>query len=239
MEIPSIPDGNQPPPPGPEPDRYSPRVTIPGWKLHVGHLTLSEGRDHGDVMDLAADGSAEMLRNALPEGRIAEDSMLAEIRKSLRGMGHDPDTLPTVAELLVREFHSAGAVPRGTLAWDFLVLLIAKSQAPWSVLDPEELTPPLVFRMGEPGESLQHAGGTLDCAGLPVLADTNGVVATPWTHRKPDELENCRSPLFICYLPEELFRKVQPRSHMGNALWLTWIYKFIFERTCSCQESAT
>ncbi len=226
------------PPPGPEPDRYSCHVAIPGWRLHVAHLTLAEGRDHGDVMDLAADGSAEMLRNALPDGRIAEGSMLAEIRESLGGMGHDPDRLPTVAELLVREFHTTGTVPRGTLAWDFLVLLMAKSQAPWTVIDPKELTPPLVFREGLPGETHQHAGGQLDCAGLPVLADSTGVVASPWTHRRPDDLENCQSPLFICFLPRELFRKVQPRTHVGNALWLTWIYKFIFERTCSYDETA-
>ena len=219
--------------PPPEPDRYRCRVAIPGWRLHVAHLTLSEGRDHGDVMDLAADGAAEMLRTAFTGGRIAEGSMLAEIRTSLKGMGHDPDRTPTVTELLVRDFHAAGKVPRGTLAWDFLVLLMAKSQAPWSVIDPEELAPPLVFREGLSGETHQHTGGTLDCTELPVLADTNGVVGTPWTHRKSDDLENCRSPLFICCLPQELFRKVQPRTHVGQALWLTWIYKFLFERTCS------
>lgn len=190
-------------------------------------------------MDLAADGSAEMLRNARSGGSVLEGSMLAEVRECLGGMGHDQDKFPTVAELLVDEFHTTGKVPRGTLAWDFLVLLIAKSQAPWSVLDSEEIAPPLVFREGRPGETHEHAGGRLDCAGLPVLADTNRVVATPWTHRRPDNLENCRSPLYICFLPQELFRKVQPRTHMGQALWLTWIYKFIFERTCSYKEAAS
>jgi hypothetical protein len=190
-------------------------------------------------MDLAADGAGEMLRTAVPRGRIAEGSMLAAIRGSLERMGYDQDATPTVIEHLVRDFRAAGMVPRGTLAWDFLVLLIAKSQAPWSVLDPEELTPPLVFREGLPGETHEHAGGRLNCAGLPVLADAGRVVATPWTHRRPNDLERCRSPLFICYLPQELFRKVQPRSHMGQALWLTWVYKFLFERTCTYEHAAT
>ncbi len=75
--------------------------------------------------------------------------------------------------------------------------------------------------------------------GLPVLADSIGVVATPWTYRKPTDLEGCQAPLYICSLPHELFRKVQPRSHMGQAIWLTWVYKFIFERTCSFEEAAT
>jgi len=221
------------PSPQPEPDRYRCLVQRPDWRLHVAHLTLAEGRDHGDVMDLAADGSAEMLRNAVTDGRITEGSMLAEIHDHLAADGIDLQRALPVSESLVHRFHADGEVPRGTLAWDFLVLLIAKSQAPWSVLDPEELEPPLVFREGEPGEVHHHADGEFNCAGLPVLTDRHRVVATPWTHRSPDELADCRSPLFICYLPQGLFRKVQPRNHMGNAIWLTWVYKFLFERTCT------
>ncbi len=221
------------PSPQPEPERYRCLVHLPDWRLHMAHLTLAEGRDHGDVMDLAADGSAEMLRNALTNGGITEGSMLAQVRQGMADGNIDFSRALPVSESLVHQFHADGGVPRGTLAWDFLMLLIAKSQAPWSVLDPEELEPPLVFREGEPGESHHHADGEFNCSGLPVLADRNRVVATPWTHRRPDELEGCRSPLYICYLPRALFRKVQPRNHMGNAIWLTWVYKFIFERTCS------
>ena len=217
----------------PEPDRFSPIVQLPGWRLHAAHLTLAEGRDHGDVMDLAADGSAEMFRNALVNGRILQGSVLADVRVALAEEGIDLQRVLPVSELLAHRFHADGEVPRGTLAWDFLTLLIAKSQAPWSVLDPEELVPPLVFREGEPGEVHQHADGELNCAGLPVLADRNRVVSSPWTCRHPDDLAECRSPLYICYLPKVVFRKVQPRNHMGNAIWLTWVYKFIFERTCS------
>ena len=44
--------------------------------------------------------------------------------------------------------------------------------------------------------------------------------------------------MFVCYLPRGLFRKVEPKVHMGRAAWLTWAYKFLFERTVSYEEDA-
>ena len=45
-------------------------------------------------------------------------------------------------------------------------------------------------------------------------------------------------PVFVCYLPKPLFRRLEPKSHMGRAIWLTWAYRFVFERTCSYREPA-
>jgi len=222
--------------PQPQPELFSCLVTLPRWKLHVTHLTRNEGRDLGQVMELANRGAMAELRRSFPGGRIEEGKTLLTIRRSLERMGHDAAGPCPVAELLIASFLETGGVVRGSLAWDFLALLTVRTQAPWSVLDSERLAPPLTFRQGEPGEFIEHAGGQLDCAGLPVLADCSGVQATPWTHGWPNDLEDCRSPLFICYLPRELFRAVQPRSHMGQVVWRTWAYKFVFERTCSYRD---
>ena len=90
--------------------------------------------------------------------------------------------------------------------------------------------------MGEAGETLVTSGGPIECGGLPVLADREGVKASPWVPLRPTDLEGCREPVFVCYLPKPLFRRLEPKSHMGRAIWLTWAYRFVFERTCSYRE---
>ena len=30
----------------------------------------------------------------------------------------------------------------------------------------------------------------------------------------------------------ETIRQVQPKVHVGRVVWLTWAYKFLFEKTC-------
>ena len=107
---------------------------------------------------------------------------------------------------------------------------------PWSLLDREALEPPLVFRTGEPGEGLALSEGRLDCHGLPVLADGRGVQASPWTPGEPSRFEGCTQPVYVCYLPRDVFRRIQPKSHIGWAVWLTFAYEFLFERTFSYRE---
>jgi hypothetical protein len=208
-------------------------VRLPEWKLHVAHLQLREGRDLGNVMDLAMEGARSHLRRGHPDGRLDESDTILAIREDLIGLGVDPRATPPASELLISEFLEKGRITRGTMAWEFLALLTVKSEAPWSVVDRDTIEPPLEWRLGERGESLTTTEGSRDCEGLPVLADRNGVKTSPWDRLAPTELDGCGEPVFVCYLPKRLFRRVEPRAHMGRAVWLTWAYRFIFERTCS------
>jgi DNA/RNA-binding domain of Phe-tRNA-synthetase-like protein len=153
-------------------------------------------------------------------------------------MGLDPEATPPSSERLIVRLLEKEAAARGPLAWEFFTILVAKTQAPWSVLDRSRLNPPLVFRLGERGELIHGMDATLDCAGLPVLADQDGVMASPWTCVPPSALHECPEPVFVCYLPKELFRTVEPRAHVGRAVWLTWAYKFVFERAYSYRAGA-
>jgi hypothetical protein len=214
-------------------------VRLPGWKLHVAHLRLWEGRDLGNVMDVAMEGARSHVERVHPSRSLDESETIVAIREGLTGLGIDPHANPPASELLIAEFLETGTIARGTLVWEFLALLTVKSESPWSVVDRDVLTPPLEFRLGEQGESIATPGGSHECAGLPVLADQEGVRASPWVRRLPTELEGCREPVFVCYLPKHLFRRLEPRSHMGRAVWLTWAYRFIFERTCSYRTPIT
>jgi len=212
-------------------------VSIPGWRLHVAHLMLSEGRDLGNVMDMAVKGARNHLRKCFPERELHGNSTVRSVRDGLARLGLDPERTPPCSESLLNGFLEDPERIRGSLAWEFLALLTIKSLAPWSVLDWDAVEPPLVFRYGIRGESISASPGILDCEGLPVLADAGAIRATPWTHGSGNQLEGCAEPLFVCYLPEELFRTVQPKSHMGRTVWLTWAYRFVFERTCTHQPA--
>lgn len=206
-------------------------VRIPDWHIHVAQMIRAAERDHGNVMEVALEGAHAHLRRRFPNGKLEDNQTLAELREHLRACCPAGAPPRTSAELLIASWLQNGRIKEGCLAWQFWAILIAKSGVPWSVLDQARLQPPLVFRMGEPGESLSHAGTPLSCASLPVLADLNGAVASPFVHGHPDALAHCRAPLLVCYLPAALFRGVDPKSHLGRVVWLTWAYRFAYERS--------
>jgi hypothetical protein len=213
-------------------------IRLPGWRLHLAQMTTTEWRDLGNVMDLATEGALAEIGRACPDGRLDSDPTVTALRSCLRRLGIDPIRTPPASELLIAEVLEKRSFPRGCLAWEILAILTIKSQAPWSVVDHDALAMPLSFRLGEAGEALSTPGGEWSCEGLPVLADRNGAVASPWSSVSRYALEGCKRPLFVCFLPREMFRSVQPKTHMGRAVWLTWAYRFVFEKTCSHQSTA-
>lgn len=206
-------------------------VWLPEWRLHVAYLARRVERDLGNVMDMATRGVLAHVRRTFPNGRLESAPTVVAIRENLVRMGLDPGATPPSSELLMRELLDALIPARGTLVWEFLTILVTKSEAPWSALDMGDLRPPLEFRLGAVGESLVTARGAIECAGLPILADQSGVKASPWTPPGSRDLEGCRDVLFVCYLPATLFRAIEPKAHLGRAIWLTWAYRFIFQRT--------
>ncbi|MBU0742591.1 hypothetical protein KKG45_05500 [bacterium] len=222
----------------PELDTFDCRVDLPGWRLHLASLTVARDRDLGNVMDVATRGALSELKRSFPDGRLEAHATISALRDRLPELGCNPDTTPPCSELLLSAITAAGGIHRGCLAWEFLSMLTIRSAAPWTVLDRRSLRTPLVFRPGETGETLPQADGRFDCAGLPVLADQAGVKASPWTLGAPEALQDLNEVVFLCFLPADLFRSVNPRNHLGRVVWLTWAYRFVFERTCRFREQA-
>lgn len=211
-------------------------VTLPDWRLHLAQMTNYNWRDLGNVMDLATEGAmAELLRNH-PDGRLESGKTTSAIRDSMISLGFNLDETPLCSDQLLSELLDKKNFPRGCLAWEFLAILTIKSQAPWAVLDEDKIRHPLTFRLGESGETVPTLTGVMDCEGLPVLADSEGAKASPWNQISRYSLEGVSRPLYICFLPKELFRKVQPKTHIGRTVWLTWAFSFEFEKTCTCKE---
>ncbi|MEW5984180.1 MAG: hypothetical protein AB1806_17650 [Acidobacteriota bacterium] len=211
------------------------RVDVPGWRIYVAQLAFNEGRDLGNVMEVAVEGSLDWLARRRPDGSSDAADTMHLIRGALGPLGIDLARVRPSSELLCDRLATAPATARGGLAWQFLCVLVARSAAPWSVLDRKALSPPLVLRIGEDQESLPHDGGRMRCGDLPVLADQAAVRASPWTLESAERLDACTEPVFVCYLPGDLMRRVDPKNHLGRLVWLTWAFTFAFARTYSCQ----
>ncbi|MFH1845810.1 MAG: hypothetical protein ABIF77_21715 [bacterium] len=216
-------------------DTFDCRVDLPDWRIHLASLAANTERDLRNVMDMATKGAVAELQRSHPDGDLLADGTVSALHRSLTRLGFDPSRLPTCSEQLLSRILNHRAIERGCLAWEFLNVLTVKSHAPWVALDRQQLKPPLVFRIGAPDEILVTPEGDFGCEGLPVLADTEAVKASPWTVNRPDDLVSAKDVVFLCFLPWELFRKVQPKSHLGRVVWLTWAYRFVFERTCPGQ----
>ncbi|MBI4879876.1 MAG: hypothetical protein HY812_09500 [Planctomycetes bacterium] len=209
-------------------------MRVPRWRLLVSYMRLREDRDLGNVMDTAVKGALAELGRSLPGGRLDRCPAVTALRQSLCSLGIDLDGATPCSEQLLAALLASPQAARGCLAWEFLNILTIRSLAPWSVLDRTRLAPPLEFRAGRAGDRLLTPKD--DSEGLPLLADSTGVIASPWTCPAPQELEGLKEPVFVCYLPEDLFRVVEPKSHMGKLVWLTWAYRFVQQRTCSFQQ---
>jgi DNA/RNA-binding domain of Phe-tRNA-synthetase-like protein len=196
-------------------------------------MVAAEERELGNVMDLAINGAFAHITKLRSQGELNQMSTIVALRDELRSMNLEPEASPPSSEVLIEQFLAAGEVIRGSLAWEFLAVLVCRCMTPWSVLDRRCLHPPLEFRFGESGETIPDRGGVFDCHGFPVLADSEGAKASPWTCGQPGELEGCSEPVFISYLPKSLFRAINPKGHLGRVVWLTWAYRFVFERRYS------
>ncbi len=218
--------------PPPELDTFDCSVELPGWRIHLALLAFNKQRDLGNVMDLAVRGAETTLERDFPDGRLDHSRTVALIRDHLKPLGIVPGATPLCSEILLHRFLDGGVIPRGSLIWEFLAVLTVKSRAPWVILNRQDLALPLVFRKGREGETLTLSTGQTACEGLPVLVDRNGVKACPWVAPQPGDLGEIEDPVFVCFLPADIYRTVAPRNHLGRTVWLTWAYRFVFERTC-------
>jgi hypothetical protein len=207
------------------------QVNLRDWRLHASFLIRRQERDLGNVMEVALRGAIAHARKCAPSGRVDEAEIPAAIRTAFAELGLDPEVRPPASEQLIEAVLRDPQMAEGCLSWQFLSILTLKSQAPWTILRGDTIAPPLVFRLGVEKESLPLESGFLACDGLPILADTTGPLASPWTLPDREQIADCDAPVFICCLPRTLFRRVEPKAHMGRAMWTTWAYSFLRQRT--------
>jgi hypothetical protein len=90
---------------------------------------------------------------------------------------------------------------------------------------------PFVFRIGKKEDTLKSEDPTFTLKGCPVLCDKAGRLFTPLSITDGEEITpSCRDILLVCYAPLERAREVAAKSHLGNLVHMTQVFRFIMER---------
>ena len=105
---------------------------------------------------------------------------VAATRKAYQALGKDPARYRPAAEALRRRVAQGKGLPAVNNVVDVNNLLSLETGLSIGTYDAASLTPPLLLRPGQPGESYEGIGrGPLNLVGLPLLADEEGPFGSP------------------------------------------------------------
>ncbi len=203
---------------------------VPGWRLHMAHLSLEPG-DHERVFDVAIKGTLASIRRRFPAGAIAPDATLDAVRTALEVHAGGPAPLPATSEQFIGEILGGSVIPRRHPALVFRDLLLARTRLPWSVFDARKVLLPMMYRLGEPGEADRDRGIEVSLENVPLLCDGNGIVASPCTyHGEARIVDDTTQVIVVCYTPMSIAREYTARTELARLVWMTWAFKFVEER---------
>lgn len=134
-----------------------------------------------------APGLAERMASCLPslcarmeETPFASWPNLAESRAAFRACGKDPGRYRVSSEALLRRIRQGKDLYQINSVVDVNNLISLTSGFSLGSYDRDRLEGPLVLRCGKDGESYEGIGkGSVNLAGLPLLADARGPVGSP------------------------------------------------------------
>ncbi len=206
------------------------------WRLHMAHLALESG-SHDEVRAVAIKGTQAAVRRRYPNGSLDDDNTVVATRRALQECCATETVLPSIVEELASKIANGEPFPSTTPVLDFRDLLALRTMLPWSIIDAANVLFPLVFRLGEPGETVRSRGREIDVEGLPVLADGSGPLCSPCTHQDEESLSDSTTEvILICYTPMTIYREFVARKELARLVWMTWIFKFVEERAFLPQE---
>ncbi len=209
---------------------------IPGWRLHVARLDLEPG-SHELVMGTAIKGALSRLHRRFPDGIAGEDTAVGAVRESLGCDGCTRQACRPSSERLAARLLAGESYSRSFLSREFRDVLTLRMMLPWGVMDTADLGAPLVYRRGEPGESVEDHGKIVDLEGLPILTDGRKIVSSPCTSHDEDALrEDSPSVIFVSYTPMSVWRTIQARTYLSQLIWMSWAYRFAEERAFKPME---
>jgi len=183
-------------------DEFPPRVSheLDGWRLFWADLELV---DH-DAKQLAAvrGDVAERARATYPLTGLAENPVVAALRRLFRQAGCDPTRYRPASEALLRRLLRGEGLPEIHPLVDLNNCLSAELAVPVCVMDRGSLQPPFVWRAGRAGESYASLKGPFNLEGKPLLLDALGPCDAPITGGERVKVrDETRRAWLVAYLP--------------------------------------
>jgi len=158
----------------------------PELKKAAPHLTLGlveaqvEVTQHDDVLWEKIDACIKQITASLSLETLTEAPEIKALRDAYRAVGKDPSRYRGSQEALLRRILQGKGLYQINTVVDINNLVSLKSRHSVGSYDVERLTPPIVFRIGKPGEQYKGIGKEMiNIEGLPVFADANGPFGSP------------------------------------------------------------
>jgi DNA/RNA-binding domain of Phe-tRNA-synthetase-like protein len=177
-------------------------VELPGWELLWARLTPTGDRA-AELADLRRVVAAA-VRSRYSLDTLAQDPVVAALRRLFKAAGTDPSRYRPSSEALLRRLLKGEELPAITGLVDLNNCLSAQLAVPCCVMDESTLEPPFRFRVGRAGESYESLRGPLDLEHKPLLLDGRGPCDTPITGSERVKVRHHTKDVWLVgYLPIE------------------------------------
>jgi DNA/RNA-binding domain of Phe-tRNA-synthetase-like protein len=170
----------------------------------------------------------ERLRGELRLETLSTHAPVAALRRLFREAGSDPSRYRPSSEALLRRLLKGEDVPTIHPLVDLNNCLSAGLAVPCCVMAEETVTPPFVFRTGQPGESYHSLRGPLALEGKPLLVDAQGPCDTPISgNQRVKVTPETQRAWLVAYLPagvvepervETLLRELLQKAPVARVL---------------------
>ncbi|HUP21606.1 MAG TPA: phenylalanine--tRNA ligase beta subunit-related protein [Thermoanaerobaculia bacterium] len=154
-------------------------VELPGWELFWARIAIA-GNGAAELAALRREVAAGVRARYLLD-TLAQDPVVAALRRLFKAAGSDPSRYRPSSEALLRRLLKGEELPRICGLVDLNNCLSAQLGVPCCVMDESTLEPPFRFRAGRAGESYESLRGPLDLDHKPLLLDARGPCDTPIT----------------------------------------------------------
>jgi DNA/RNA-binding domain of Phe-tRNA-synthetase-like protein len=203
---------------------------LKGWRLHFAWLRLNEG-NHEAILRIAIEATISIFKQKFSDSSYIDDPIVHSTRSLLISGGLAKEKCKTSFELLAKRVLAGKSIKTEKPGVVFRDLLSLKSMTPWSILDINQISFPLIFRLGKEKETLSEDNRNFNLKGCPVLCDKDGKLYTPMTHGDEEEItESCQDILLVCYAPIKRAKEVAAKTHLGNMVHMTRAFRIVMER---------
>lgn len=193
------------------------RHDLPGWELLWIRLRLRLGQD-GPLAALRRE-VAEVARANFEGDGLSSHPVVAAIRKLFRAAGCDPTRYRPSSEALLRRLLKGEELPAIHPFVDLNNCLSVELAVPCCASAEGTFTPPVVFRAGRAGETVQSLRGPFNLEGKPLLEDGQGPFSTPITDSERVRVhEGVDRAWMVVYLPQGAMDARDARARLDELL---------------------
>ena len=180
-------------------------------RARLGVLVLEDVtvRERDEALDAEVDATGAAFRERYGGGPSGDVPGTADARVLYKALGLDPTKTRPSNEALLRRALKGEPLYRISTLVDALNLCSLREQLPFGLYDLDEVSPPVVLRLGHPGEGYEGIRkGLVGVEARPTLADARGPFGNPTSDSARTMIRLAtRRALVTCYAPASCTRE--------------------------------